>query len=234
MPTQIEKLEAYAGHLLDAFILLRERYAMLDPMLFDKEVVTRHGAKDRARGFNILMNSLFLSCAQDIAKLSMDTDSRAPSVQNLVQALAVDGVRKQFRIRYASWAITPINENDPEVLAALQKMQVKEHTERGDHFDQLYSELTQIWTELSSSDVMKSFKTIRDKVSAHTEVRCSADKYQLIDVAKLGFKWGDLKTTVDRMQRLVELLGLLVRNAGFAWEMLDEQLDGASRDFWAG
>lgn len=107
---------------------------MLDPMLFDKDVIRRHGAKNRARGFHILMNSLFLSCAQDIAKLSMDTDDRAPSVQNLMRVLADDSLRKECRTRYANWAITPINESDPEVVAALQEMQVKEHTERGDQF----------------------------------------------------------------------------------------------------
>src|SRR4051812_25004917 len=135
MPTQIEKLEAYAGHLLDAFILLRERYAILAPMLFDKGVVTRHGAKDRGRGFNILLNSLFLSCAQDIAKLTMDQDDRAPSIHNLVRELTDAKLREDFRTRYASWAISPLNEEDPEVLTALQKMQVKEQAERAEHFD---------------------------------------------------------------------------------------------------
>lgn len=38
MPTQIQKIEAHASHLLDAFITLRERYALLDPMLFDPDV----------------------------------------------------------------------------------------------------------------------------------------------------------------------------------------------------
>ena len=110
MPTQIEKLEAYASHLLDAFILLRERYAILDPMLFDKDVIARHGAKDRARGFNILLNFLFLSCAQDIAKLSMDDDERTPSIRNLVRAVVDVKLRGEFRVRYANWAISPIAE----------------------------------------------------------------------------------------------------------------------------
>ena len=81
---------------------------------------------------------------------------------------------------------------------------------------------------------MNAFLTIRNKVSAHSEVRLAADKYQFVDVSKLGLKWGDLRKTVDTMQRLVELIGLLVRNAGFAWEMLDEQLATASKQYWNG
>jgi hypothetical protein len=234
MPTQREKLEAYAGHLLDAFILLRERYAILSPMLFDKDVVARHGDKERSRGFNILLNSLFLSCAQDIAKLAVDEDERAPSIHNLIRAVTDEKLRGEFRARYASWAISPIADDDPEVVAALHKMQVQEHAERGEYFDKLYCEMTELWSRLSKSSEIKAFKTIRDKVSAHAEVRFSADKYQFVDVSRLGLKWGDLRRTVESMQRLVELLGLLIRNAGFAWEMLDEQLDTASDNYWKG
>jgi len=36
------------------------------------------------------------------------------------------------------------------------------------------------------------------------------------------------------MQRLVELLGVLIRNAGFVWQMLDDQLDAASKNYWNG
>jgi AbiU2 len=230
MPTQIEKLKAYAGHLLDAFILLRERYAILSPMLFDNEVVARHGAKERGRGFNILRNSLFLSCAQ----LAMDDDERTPSIRNLMRSVTDEKLRADFRSRYANWVISPITGEDPEILAALQKMQVKVNTERGEHFDQLYYEMTELWSQLSTSSEIKAFQTIRDKVSAHTEIRFSADKYQFVDVSKLGLKWGDLKKTVDTMQRLVELLELLIRNAGFAWDTLDAQLDDASKNYWNG
>jgi len=79
---------------------------------------------------------------------------------------------------------------------------------------------------------MKGFLTIRDKISAHTEVRYVADKYQFVDIASLGIKWGDMRADIETMQRLVELVGLLIRNAGFAWDMLDEQLETASAAFW--
>ena len=79
MPTQIERLEAHAAHLLDAFIQLRERYALLEPMLFG-ETVSKGGSGKQGRGFSILKHSLFLSCSQDIAKLTLDDDNRTPSL----------------------------------------------------------------------------------------------------------------------------------------------------------
>ena len=75
-----------------------------------------------------------------------------------------------------------------------------------------------LWSSVSTSKAMEGFATVRDKVSAHTEIRCVADKYQLVDIGALGIKWGDLLLTIDAMQQMVELVGLIIRNAGFAWQ----------------
>lgn len=233
MPSQIEKLEAHASHLLDEFIRLRERYALLDPMLFREEVPKLRGSGKQWRGFVILRQSLFLSCCQDIAKLSTDSDDRTPSIRNLLIALSDERIRSQLRDRFAAQhAPLAEPETDPEILEALRQMDLREEAENRKNFDSTYTEAVTRFAVLESSPTMAAFRTVRDKVSAHTEIRFVADKYQLVDIASLGLKWGDLKTTIAAMQHLVAALGLLVRGAGFAWEMLDEQLSSASIEFW--
>jgi len=233
MPTQTEKIEAHASHLLDAFIQLRQRYAILDPMLFDKTVVETQGSGRRAQGFSVLKHSLFLSCAQDIAKLTLDDDARTPSLSNNIRALSDEAFRNTMRERFAIWKIPlTAEERDPEILEALRRMELRETAQRRTQFDELYCEATTLWASLSTSPTIKSFKTIRDRVSAHTEVRLVADKYQFVDIGALGIKWGDIKATIEQMQRLVEIIGLLIRNAGFAWDSLDDQLKRASEGFW--
>lgn len=233
MPTQIEKLEAHASHLLDGFISLKEKYAILDPMLFDKEVINSRGQKVQARGFNILLNSLFLSCAQDIAKICFDSDKRTPSINNIVTHLAESALRGELKERYSVWRIPSAEkESDPEIIAAIKRMEQREQSERSEQFDLHYKQLVDSWSALSGSKVLNSFLTVRDRVSAHTEVRYIADKYQLIDIGSLGIKWGDLKKTIGEIQELVEVIGYIVRNAGFAWELLEEQLTEASSGFW--
>lgn len=235
MPSQIEKLEGRASHLLDAFILLRERYAMLDPMLFDADVIARRGSGGQTQGFRVLKNSLFLSCAQDIAKLTMDDDHRAASLHNIMAALTDDALRQSLRERYVSAHSSLIeNETDPEVVAMLRELGAMEEADRRTQFDSLYREAVAAWAELATSAPIDSFRTVRDKISAHTEVQYVVDKYQFVDIGTLGLKWGELKRTIARMQRLVEIVGLLVRSAGFAWELLDEQLTTASKAFWRG
>ncbi|MBV7455823.1 hypothetical protein KW843_15190 [Acidovorax sp. sif1233] len=233
MPSQIEKLEAHAGHLLDSFIALREKYAMLEPMLFDPDTVMTRGSREQFRGFQILRNSLFFSCAQDIAKLTLDADKRTPSIRNLVSALDDALVVAELEERYAVWVIPSAGEEkDPEIAMALRGLEERERKELRDQFREYVAELRTLWAELSSAPAVLGFLTVRDKVSAHTEVRFVADKYQLVDIANLGIKWSDLRLSIASMQRLVELIGFIVRNAGFAWDSLDHQLSKASMAFW--
>ncbi|QGA49330.1 hypothetical protein [Pseudomonas brassicacearum] len=234
MPTSLEKIQAHASHLLDAFIEMRQRYSILDPMLFDETVVTTLGSGERAMGFSILKHSLFLSCAQDIAKLTFDDDPRTPSLNNSIQALTDDALRQTLREQFANWKIPNDKDvTDTEILEALRRLELREEAQLGSQFDELYCEASKLWAVLSTSATIKSFRTIRDKVSAHTEVRYLADKYQFVDISTLGIKWGDIKTTVEQMQRLVEIIEMLTRNAGFAWESLDAQLKNASAAFWS-
>lgn len=233
LPTKVEKLEAHASHLLDAFIALRERYALLEPMLFHEAVPRLRGSREQARGFKILRHSLFLSTCQDIAKLSLDTDPRTPSIRNLMLGLGDPAARDELRERFSNWHV-PLaeEETDPQIVEALRQLDLRETAENRSRFDQTYLEAITKYSELSSSAAVEACRTVRDKISAHTEVRFVADKYKLVDIAELGLKWGDLRTTIDLMQIMVANLGLLIRNAGFAWDMLDDQLKKASAGFW--
>jgi hypothetical protein len=234
MPTQIEKLEAFAGRLLDAMILLRSRYALLDPLLFEEETVKWHSAGPRARGFFVLRQSLFLSCVQEVAKLSLDSDTRTPSVKSIIASLQDKAVRSELRERFAVWRIPMAeDEHDREVIVALRRMELREESDRQANFEELLGELEQGWSALQSSAALRAMATVRDKVSAHTEIRYVADKYQPVDIGSLGMVWGDLRATITGLQRLVELIGLVVRNAPFAWDMLDRDLAFSADAFWA-
>lgn len=233
MPTQIEKLQAYANHLLDAFIELREKYALLEPMLISEMVQKERGSGRQARGFEILKYSLFLSCSQDIAKLVMDADGRTPSLSNLVRFLADEDIRIALRNAFSEWRVHVSEEEvDPAIFAALRRMEEQEVAERIKEFDAHYCEAMTLWAKLSTNPVIKGFRTIRDKVSAHTEVRFRVDQYQRIDIGSLGIKWGDLGIMIDDMQKLVGLMTLLIRNTSFLWDTLDSHLSQASQGFW--
>ena len=143
MPSQFEKLEAHASHLLDGFLRLRERYAFLDPMLFSEEVANRRGSGRQARGFITLRHSLFLSCAQDIAKLALDKDPRTPSIRNLIESVQVQSTADELRDRFAVWVLPSIEvETDPEIIAALERIELGEQKARRLQFDNILRTLS--------------------------------------------------------------------------------------------
>ena len=227
------KTEALASHLLDGFLLLREKYAFLEPMLFDRRVIDVRGSGTSARGFHSLKHTLFLSCAQDIANLALDADRRAPSILNVLAALQDGPIRNELRERFAMWKMPkPASYSDPFIIEALARIEQREEAQRRAQFDELLHELQSSWATLSGSTTIERFRQIRDKVSAHMEIRQVADTYAPIDIATIGLKWGDILQTINPMQRLVELCGLLVRNATFAWDSLESQLAASSAGFW--
>ncbi|MES2683602.1 MAG: hypothetical protein V4650_08800 [Pseudomonadota bacterium] len=234
MPSQADKAEAHASHLLDAFLGLREKYALLAPMLFDAKVNELRGSHRQARGFKTLRMSLFLSCCQEIANLCSDASEKTPSISKLIAVLSDSDTRRIFEDKYAEWVVPLVEEEkDPLVLELLRKMEEQERLERRTQFHDYHARLESAWLELSSSSSLKGFSVIRDKVSAHRELRYVGDKYQVVDISLLGIKWVDLRLTIEKMQELVELLGLIIRNTGFAWDALDDQLAITAADFWS-
>ncbi len=203
-------------------------------MLFDPAVTEARGSHKQATGFKILQHSLFLACAQDIAKLCLDADERTPSIRNLITCLEDSSLCDELRERYAVWRIPSVEKKtDPRIIAALERMEQREESARREQFDQHCNQLLASWESLSTSKALTGFLTVRDKVSAHTEVRFVADKYQLVDIGALGITWGEMKSTIQAMQELIGLLGLIVRNADFAWDMLARQLSEAANGFWS-
>ena len=182
----------------------------------------------------ILRHSLFISCAQGIAKLTLDSDERTPSIKRLMTALDDTLLCKSFEEKFAIWDSPSVEtETDPEIIEALKRMEVRQQAGRRTQFAEILDRVKANWTTLSREAYLAGFLTIRDKVAAHTEVLLVADKYQFVDIGTLGVKGSDLRRAIDSMQSLVEDLGLIIRNAGFAWEMLDEQLKNASKAFWS-
>ncbi len=190
MPSDIEKLEAHAEHLLDGFITLRERYAILRPMLHDKDVVKNKGSKKQYRGFIIIRNVLFLSCCQAIANLCFDKDVRCPSISQTISKLENNTLRGKLKKKYSEWTVPSIGEHEPEIIELLRLMEENERLEREVIFDEKYNELLALWTSFSTSKSLQSLEKIRNKVAAHTDISLIDGKYKLFDISSLDLKVG--------------------------------------------
>ncbi len=227
-----QKMESHAVHLLKGIVALKERYAILDPMLFDASVISMFKGTPAMRGFIILRNSLFLSCAQDVAKLATDSDGRAPSISKLMASLDSE-LRDQWKESYSE-AHTVWEEEDscPEFIARSHELDAQETKEREAEFDTNYEQLIELWNAFSDSSELDAFRNIRDKVTAHTELRVKDGEYKPLDIADLGLNWGALKASIETMTQIVEEIRQLICRETYAWAMLDEMLSEAAISFW--
>jgi HEPN superfamily AbiU2-like protein len=234
MPTQLEKLKAHSNHLLDCFLGLRQTYAFLEPMIFNANLFRVHGFGKRNRGFIVVRERLFFDCVQDIANLSLDTDDRAPSLKNLIEGIRTEDTQRDLRESYTVWHLpkTAEEKNDPALLDALERMELREEDQRRKQFDQHYAEVFSLWESLSSAPAMRAFKTMRDKIVAHSELPFDGTTYKPVDIESLGIKWKDLPETIGTMQRIVVLLGYIIRSADFAWAHFDEMLSRDVNAYW--
>ncbi len=233
-PPRAMKLRAHAEQLLDLFIGLREKYALLDPMVFDHATIQSKGAGQRARGFSILRNLVSMSCVLDIAKIAIDKDKRTPSISRLVQALEDPKLRQDLRESFAVRTVTPTSGYPPDVLEAMAAAERRDEDARRREFERDVTDVAARWKALERSAALKSFETIRDKHVAHAELHHDGNEYKPFDVTSLGLTWDDLRDTIAKLERLVVLLTGLYRGASFAFDMLDDQLARASTAFWSG
>lgn len=235
MKNKIKKLEDHTNHLLDGVIVLKEKYAIFEPLIFNKNVIAAYGHKERNQGFGIIKNTLLFSCIQDIAKFCMDSDKdkRTPSIKSLTKELTDAQLIAYFRENYA---IRPMiyseDEKDPLVQEALRSIADHENIKRGNEFDHHLKNLKSISDKLFDSKLMNSFQIIRDKVTAHTESRLVNNEYKVVDINTLGIKWKDIKLIIEEMQKATDLINFIIRRAGYDWDNLEKQLATASTNFW--
>ena len=230
----LEELEAQASQLLDGFIGLRETYALLDPMLFDRETISSRGSFGQRNGFLMLRRSLLLACVQDIGRLCLDSDEHAASIPRLVAKLRNQPLRDELKRRYCLCGGEPARtESDPDIIRLLADIAQREQTARGDEFDRHFARLLTSWDALSSGSALAKSLTVRDQVSGHTRDHSGRYRYQLVDITRLGIDLTGLQPTIQAMQEPVALIGLMVQAAGFSWESLSRQLADAAQSFWA-
>jgi hypothetical protein len=233
MSAVIEKLEAQASQLLDGFIGLRETYALLDPMLFDRETIASRGSFGQRNGFLILRRSLLLACVQDIGRLCLDSDERAPSIPRLIAQLRNQSLRDELRRRYCVFGGEPARtESDPDIIRLLADIAQREQTARGDEFDRYFARLLTSWDELSNGSALTEILTVRDQVSSHAEDHAGRRRYLLADITRLGIDLTGLQPTIQAMQEQVALIETMVHAAGFSWNSLSRQLADAVQGFW--
>jgi len=231
MEERLEKLISYSEHLLDAFLGLFQKTIVFLPMVENSQVQSQYTVGPKAEGFMVLRFALFSSCAQDVIKLTIDNDKRTPSVTNIMTILMDERIRHELRKRYSVWTLpresgSQINEED------LVNFERKEQSRLAGEFDQTFSDLKKAWDDFNAQPWITGLRILRDKNTAHLEIRKTEEGYKPVAIESLDLKWGDLGEAVRRLEELVLKVNLIARQAGFAIESAKTQFDRTSKEFW--
>ena len=234
MTQRIAKVVGHAEHLLDGFLGLRMNFALLAPLLEDNAITRRLVAGTRREGFEALRYTLFSSCALDVVKLALDEDRdkrRTPSIQNLMIALSDPPLVEALKIKYSRHPL-PRRAGDEDKEDLLKQVDKEHERELGDRFDAFLRETRDEWDALQGCSWCDGFKALRDKHTAHLELRLVDGNYKTLDIAGLGLKWSDVGDAVSRMTPIVWKLNVLTR-ADFAMASAVEQFRESGEQFWA-
>jgi hypothetical protein len=217
MNERIKKLEAEVEALFDLTIRAYARFIFLRPMLTNQELHDRIGNEAKAIGFRQLRNWLYWGLVQELAKICSDNDPRSPSIKAVTRQL------KDTQLR-----------NELEEKCARKNREMGEAEVRAS-FKEAYSDYEQRAREMLSSNSVGSYKTIRDKLISHNELRLSRHSptgYDFFDVKEAKLKYGDERKMLETLQVLITRLLHIVRNVDFDWESLFRNEESVSRDFW--
>lgn len=214
MKERIAKLEAEVEALFDLTIRAYARFIFLRPMLADQQLHDRISKEAKAIGFRKLRNWLYWALVQELTKICSDTDPRSPSIATVTQKLRDVRLRNQ-----------------------LEEKCVKNNREMGEaqiraSFTHAYSDYERRATEVLSSHSVGSYKTVRDKLISHNELRRSPGGYGFFDVKNAKLKYGDERKLLETLQVLIDHLLLIVRNVDFSWDSFFRNEERDARVFW--
>jgi len=232
MKELVDKLQGHTHYLLGFFCELLERYAYLEPMLFQEEVAKSFNSAKKGRGFDVILYSLFFECIQDVAKISMDKDKKTPSIENIMEGLSCKCARNMLREQFTKAKLNNSEDADESVRELCKRIKNKNKTERHKIFDNTYKSLVNQWDIFKTNQQIRTFCTIRDKLTAHLELKKVNGSYNFIDISKLNLKWGDLGKALSELQPIVRDLNLIIKNESFDFEYTESSFKKNGRLFW--
>ncbi len=212
----IKKYRGHLKHLNQAYYGLNARYALLEPMYINANLIARNNNK----GFNILRQSLLFDCVLNIVNITYKTrEERVPSIELIGEKIL----------------------NNQNIIEQLHKELLGHESIEGTDWENYHSEgfwsnveeCKKLLPNLLSSDTIKAFKTLRDKRIAHLEVKLNNGNYELLDITTLGLKWADIGEAIQTIESALKLLNLVVALTGWdVGESLNKINDKMKKKFF--
>lgn len=197
---------------MDAYISLREKYEIIKPAFFNKDVSLNWGKGKARRGFDVVRYTIANDVIKDICNISFDTsDKNSISIQSISNKL-----------------------KNPDILNHARSCSIQDKGEF--HQRQLGSSwelFSETWESYQCKSWNTAIKNIRDKLVAHLELQRdkNTNAYTRLNLEEEGLKWSDLEEAIQMIEKMVVSLHLIITGKGFSVDSL-ETLEDDAKAFW--
>lgn len=235
MKTRIEKIRAYSKAMIGRLIVADQKLAMLKPLIHEKELIKKWDNSYGAHGLESLRMTLYFDLIRELAAISLDSDSRSPSIHNILQLLESKPLLEALKDEYCeplpiNW-INDIDEDSKKFWE--EKHREREIAENLERFRGHHSKAKEEFKELRKSDLFKKIKDARNKIVAHYEMRAEGEAPRLFSPTDIGLKWSDAEEYLEIIKPIMTELVLLISNEGYALNIYREQHEEVATDFWS-
>lgn len=197
-------------------------YLFLRPMLNSKALNWRMERTAKAPSFKRLRMLLYWNLILELVKITDDRDNRgrATSVRSVCDQLESNPGLQAFLEERYSQSTTPYGDRlDPALESAIR---IEEEREKREEFKSRLDRVLKDKSRACSSPAFCSYKRIRNKRIAHTDLREIEGGFALFDVANEELKFGREREHLEMIMLIVsDLLGI-VRRVEFSWESLKQ------------
>lgn len=228
----VTKLEGHVDHLFTGYMNALAEYRLVAPMLYDKATVQHFGKGERAPGYQMMRYALYRHIVQECWKLACDKDKRSPSIAGIMEVLEQPGVREYLRSRYSRLRIPIADGVNADTRRILEYMEAADDENRGLEFDALWQRVHDSWASFESLPFREGIATLRDKVTAHTELRLVDGRYERVDLAGT-VRFGDERRFLEAIKPIITDLNLLIRQTSFDWTSFDQHTEQNAKAYWA-
>ena len=146
------------------------------------------------------------------------------------------GVRESLREEFSTWiASAPIRSAGPEKIdkKLLEGFRSDEVGRLELRFDELWSRLWSGWGSMQGQDWFPRFRSVRNKITAHTEMKRKGGEYEASTPDEFGLTWEDVETALDEIEPLISDLVLAATNSSYGMDSTRSQLNLMAADFWS-
>jgi len=220
--------------MIGRLIVADQKLVMLNPLLFDKDLVGKWDGSYGAHGLNLLSMTLYFDLIRELTAISLDNDRRTPSIKNILRMLDAQDLLTHLKHEYCKprtlhWS-KDLDENSKNRLE--EKHRKLDLAENEEGFNEIFYSVKDGFKLLEASDLSERIHTSRDKIIAHYEMRRDVEAPRLYGPSDFGLKWGDVEEYFESIKPIVTNLVLMLANEVYPLDEYRIQHAEVAYDFW--